>query len=148
MPAKRRSIRRALCALLLTSTVTASAGARDDTVDKTASALPWLKIDALSATRDRPLFAPDRRKAAPIPAPPDNIMSTQEVPPKPQLALVGIIVEPTATFILLHDLASSETITLRSGQSFDRWRLIADTDHSVSLRDGDKRLELDMFTER
>jgi hypothetical protein len=73
------------------------------------SAVPSLTLDALSATRDRPLFSPDRRKP-PAPAVADIRGPTTPLPrapQKPQLTLIGIIVTTSETFVLLRDSNTS-----------------------------------------
>jgi hypothetical protein len=133
--------------LLLLATVAGSALQAQEAAPKQhTSALPWLKIDDLSATRDRPLFALGRRKSAPAPTSPVAV-SVDHGPPTPQFALMGIIIESTATFVLLRDLTRSESVTVRSGEKFGRWHLVADTDRTVKLRDGDEELELEIFAE-
>ena len=132
-----------LCALLSAIAAWTSLHAQEAIPDQPPSALPWLKIDELSATRDRPLFAPDRRKF--MLAPTSAVATVDPGSPTPRFALMGIIVEPMTTIILLRDLARSDAVIVHSGERFGRWRLVADTDHSVRLWDGDERLHLKMF---
>jgi hypothetical protein len=115
-----------------------------------AGALPGLKLEDLSATRERPLFAPDRRAAPPAPQPitapvvsaPEK-EEVQEVTPR--LSLRGIIRQGTATLIVLEDTASSTSIVVRSGDSYGRWRVSAESDNSVKLADGSQELRLRLF---
>jgi hypothetical protein len=117
------------------------------------SALPSLKLDALTATRDRPLFSPDRRKPAPLPPPrvavaPDPLASQlaeAQASQPPDLTLTGIITDPMGTIILLRR-DSSEVVTMRSGDSVGPWRVIVDSNSSVKLADGKKEFKLEMFT--
>jgi len=121
----------------------------DDHLPNERSALPWLKLDALTATRDRPLFAPSRRKPPPpppvaavnAPAPPQEAQQQQ----KRQLTLQGIIKDPLETLILLRDASTSESITVRSGETVGKWRVFADSSYSVTLKDGAEELKLEMF---
>jgi len=122
------------------------------------SALPWLHLDALSATRDKPLFAPSRRKAAPpakaSPPPPVEVkeeirQSREDVQHsrKPQLVLTGIIASTSQSVALLRDTNTSESIAVRSGETIGRWRVLVDTDHSVKLQDDSDEVELEIFDE-
>lgn len=115
------------------------------------SALPWLELDALSATRDRPLFAPSRRKAVPPPvlkSKPEEAREVVQQSNKPQLALTGIIASSSSESIaLLRDTSTSESIAVHSGETIGRWRVVINTDHSVKLQDGSDEIELEMFAE-
>ena len=56
------------------------------------SALPWLDLKSMSSTRDRPLFAQDRRKLRPPVAPAARAQGTSAQEQKrPQMTLMGII---------------------------------------------------------
>ena len=119
------------------------------------SALPWLSFDSLSATRERPLFAPDRRKPAPPPVvaaeqPTEHTESVRQ-PPAPkaqQLELTGIIVSASETIVLLRDPATSESVTARPGDTIGHWRVSVDSNEAVTLTDGNKELRIEMFAER
>jgi hypothetical protein len=121
------------------------------------SALPWLNLDSLSATRDRPLFASDRRKppqppiaaaATDQPAEHTESVPRPEAPKKPQLELTGIIMSASETIVLLHDLATSESVTARAGDSIGRWRISVDSKDAVTLKDGNQELRIEMYAER
>lgn len=111
------------------------------------SALPWLELNGLAATRDRPLFAPDRRGFAPrrvTSLPPEQPPAVLE-PQKTQWALTGIIEGPVGAIILLHNLVTSEFITLHSGENVGRWRIIAETNYTARLISGKEEITLEMF---
>jgi hypothetical protein len=117
--------------------------------DGQASALPWLRLDDLSATRDRPLFARDRRpRPSAPPPPPAEPLALAEPEPEPQKpappALKGIIVQDASTLVLLEDQASAEQVFVRSGDSFGPWRVIAASDHRVTLAAGGEQVVLDL----
>ena len=108
-------------------------------------------LQELSATRERPLFSPDRRKEEqqprasvdPTPSPP----AAQQIAQPPQLTLVGTIISSDGTLIFLRDGGSSNLVTLRSGETFGRWQVSALSDSSVQLRDGEQQFKLEMFSE-
>jgi hypothetical protein len=112
-------------------------------------ALPWLKLEDLSATRDRPLFAQSRRKPAPPPvvvAPPVSAPQEEKAPDtRPHLALRGIIRQEATTLVVLEDDATSETVVVRSGGSYGRWRVTATSDDAVKLADGSEEVQLELF---
>jgi hypothetical protein len=113
------------------------------------SAVPSLSLDTLSATRDRPLFAPNRRKPAPshTPATPSLSSIVSQQPQKPQLALMGIIVTGSETIVLLENTNTSEVATVRSGESVGPWQVVADSNYTVKLTDGKQEFTLQIFAE-
>jgi general secretion pathway protein N len=134
-------------ALILIAGLVATASAPTRAEDHRPSALPWLKLEDLSATRERPLFAPTRRRAPP--APPKAVTVVAEHPPEtPRMVLTGIIVKPSETIVVLRNVATSESISLRSGESVGAWRVEAQNDHSVILTDGTQQFTLEMFTDQ
>jgi general secretion pathway protein N len=111
------------------------------------SALPWLKLEQLSATRERPLFTPGRRRAEPpriaeIPVAPVTI---DEGAKPPEIELTGLLEEADVTIVFLR--TSSQTVILRSGDKFGRWLVVADSKTSVKLTDGAEQMRLNMFKE-
>ena len=110
------------------------------------SALPSLQLNALSATRERPLFAPTRRKSQPPPVAAASNSETQKVQ-KPQLTLRGIIVSPRQILVLLRNDSTSESVTVRDGDMIGRWHVLVDSNYSVKLKDGAEEMTLEMFAE-
>src|SRR5215470_15171533 len=101
-------MRRFICclfALLWSATLHAQDQAQQGPLEASPSALPGLSLESLSATRDRPLFAPDRRKPVPPPVAaavpnPEQAAPASPKPQTPQLELTGIIVSPSETIVL------------------------------------------------
>jgi hypothetical protein len=135
------------CALILITALLATVRAPALAEDQRSSALPSLQLKDLSATRERPLFAPTRRPPPP-PPPPRVVTVAPEHPPEktPKMVLTGIIVKQSETIVVLRNVATSESISLRSGESVGPWRVQAQNDHSVILSDGTKQFTLEMFT--
>lgn len=87
--------------------------------------------------------------AAAPPAPPKAVTVVAEHPPEtPRMVLTGIIVKPSETIVVLRNVATSESISLRSGESVGAWRVEAQNDHSVILTDGTQQFTLEMFTDQ
>ena len=110
------------------------------------TALPSLRLKSLSATRERPLFVPGRRKTPQVPISlPTNVegLKTQ----KPQLTLRGIIVTPLQTLVLLRDNSTSELVTVPANGTVGRWHVLVDSNYSVKLKDGAEEIKLEMFAE-
>jgi len=116
------------------------------------SALPWLSLDALSATRERPLFAPGRRKPSPPPPvtvvpDPAGVAAQLRVQQQPQFQLTGIIASPAETIVLLRDPTTSRSIAFHPGDNIGPWRISVDSNYTVELKAGAKAFRLEMFTE-
>jgi hypothetical protein len=114
------------------------------------SALPSLNLDSLSATRERPLFAPDRRKPAPPPvarAEPIHPEAVLQASRLAKLELTGVIVGPLETIVLLRDPTTSESVAVHPGEKVGRWLVSVDANDNVTLKDGDEELRLEMYPE-
>jgi hypothetical protein len=108
-----------------------------------AHPLDTLRLEDLSATRERPLFAPTRR-----PPPPPQVEAAPEAAPvevkaaavvaePPPFDLVGSVIGPDAAFALLRNKTTSQVIRLRSGDDAQGWRVGEIAARSVALeRDG------------
>lgn len=87
-----------------------------------------IPLGRLSASRERPLFAPTRRPPAPapvaMPAPVQVAPPPPAEPEKPQLSLLGTIVgsEKIGLFI---DSASKSVVRLKAGENHKGWTLRA-----------------------
>ena len=124
---------------------TATAARPSTDLPLSRAALPQLKLEDLTATRDRPLFVLDRRPLPP-PPPPAQVINIPTGPPKKRTPVLrGIIVSSLSTIVLLQEAGSSDSIIVNSGDTFGPWKVVAETDHSVSLTEGDEKISLDMF---
>jgi hypothetical protein len=93
------------------------------------------------------LFAANRRPQPP-PQPPSAVAEPQHPPrQRPEFALKGIISEGSSTFVLLEDLDSSEPVVVRAGEKVGAWRIVVETDHTVTLVGEGERIRLRMFEE-
>jgi hypothetical protein len=99
-------------------------------VDQTAGANPlWATpLKALSATRERPIFSPSRRPPAPVVAAAPSAATPQPIakpiePERPQLFLVGTVVNDTEGIGIFLDQLTNRTISLTKGQSQKGWIL-------------------------
>ncbi|MGD0719789.1 MAG: hypothetical protein ABR970_01915 [Roseiarcus sp.] len=106
--------------------------------------LDTLRLEDLTATRDRPLFAPTRR---PPPASPVRVEApTPEAPTPgeevvalapPPFDLIGAVVGKGKAFALLRNRATNKVVRLRPGDDAEGWRVGAIGVRSVALeRDG------------
>jgi general secretion pathway protein N len=108
-----------------------------------------LSLDALSMTRDRPLFSPTRQKPAPV-----NIVAVAPKPQTesladrtPQYELAGIIAGSDAVTILLRDPKKNELVKVKSGDYVGDWQVLAMTNFSVRLQNGERNFDIRIFSE-
>jgi len=104
--------------------------------------LDALQLEALTATRERPLFRPDRHApalvpiATPTPEPPPTDDHPVALGPPP-FDLVGAVVGRDMAIALLRNHATNEVVRLRQGDDADGWRIGAIALRTVTLeRDG------------
>lgn len=114
------------CLILLHATaLAADAGAPPPTDSGAALANPLAAspLDRLSATRERPLFAPSRRP--PPPPPPAPVVRQVEAPPAPPptLALLGIVTDGEGARAMVRTQASDKVIRARLGDQIGGWRV-------------------------
>lgn len=103
-----------------------------------------IPLDRLSATRERPIFAPSRRPpprnedaaGAPVTPEPEPAPSEPAAVAPPRLELVGTISGPDAGFALFLDTASRKTVRLRIGDEHEGWVLQAVAPREVTLGNG------------
>lgn len=93
-------------------------------------------LESLSATRERPLFAPSRRRpATPLAAPPPSAAPPPPPPPaRPTLTLIGTVVGPVESLGIFLDPATKTVLRLKTGDAHDGWTLREVGPRSVTLR--------------
>lgn len=119
---ERGEVKRALLFLLALAPLAPVLAAEGNPLDA-------LHLDDLSATRDRPLFAPSRRPPpparveaapAPEPAPVEEKTIVQEPPP---FELVGAVVGKSVAFALLRNRTTAKVVRVRSGDDAEGWQV-------------------------
>jgi general secretion pathway protein N len=106
-------------------------------------------LNALSATRDRPLFSASRRPpivAAPMAAAPPKQEAVAPPPPpdRPLLTLVGTIVSPRASWAMLQGPSSEAISRLRVGEENQGWRVRGIDLRSIVVVKGEQSVKLDL----
>jgi general secretion pathway protein N len=98
-----------------------------------------IPLSRLSSSRDRPLFAPSRRPAAPAPvamsAPVQAAPPKPAEPEKPPLSLLGTIIGSEKIGLFM-DSASKSVVRLKFGDNHKGWILRAVDRHQVELTKG------------
>jgi general secretion pathway protein N len=89
-----------------------------------------IPLKNLRATHERPIFVPTRRPPPPVvpppayvppPAPPPQAKPAE--PERPQLVLVGTVVNSSEAFGIFLDRATNSIVRLKTGESHDGWIL-------------------------
>jgi hypothetical protein len=121
----------------------ADAGApADPLVNPLAS---W-SLDRLSATHERPLFAPTRRPPPPPPPPP--VVRQIEAPPAPppKLVLVGIVSDADGTRALVRTEGSSTVIGAHLGDDIGGWKVTQIESRAITLSLDERSFNYVLFT--
>jgi hypothetical protein len=106
-------------------------------------------LEALSATRDKPLFSPTRQKPPEITAavamrePEDKPVAEST----PQYELAGIIAGADEVMVLLRDPKRDELIKIRSGDRIGDWEVLAMSNYSVRLQNGQRKIDIQIFSQ-
>lgn len=117
-----------------------------------AGPFPWLTLEDLSETRDRPLFSPTRRPppvAEPEPEPVVVEEPEEDAPPAdpPKIRLAGVVLGGTAPVALIEDYDTETLLPFRSGAVIAEWTLATIEPRAIVLRHGDQELRLEIAAE-
>jgi hypothetical protein len=98
-------------------------------------------LKQLSATRDRPIFSPSRRPppvvVAPVAAAVAPPVQAPKPPERPQLSLVGTIVNGADGFAIFLDQSTRAPLRIRMGADYQGWMLRQIEARSVTLQKGE-----------
>jgi hypothetical protein len=100
-----------------------------------------IPIKQLSATRDRPIFSPSRRPPPPVIVDPPVVAVAPSVqrppePVRPQLSLLGTIVNGNDGFGIFMDQTTKAPLRIRIGAAYQGWTLRLLQPGSVTLVKG------------
>jgi hypothetical protein len=114
----------------------------EQTAQPRSGNLLWgIPLKLLSATRDRPIFSASRRPP-PTPAAPVAVVVIRPVqapkpPERPQLSLVGTIINGADGFAIFLDQSTRAPLRIRMGAGYQGWMLRQIEARSVTLQKGD-----------
>ena len=105
--------------------------------------LSKIPLSALTATRDRPLFSLSRRPPTPAiqadAQPAQAPAAAAPAPPeRPALKLIGTILSPATSVVLLRDSATQAVTRLRVGEATSGWRVKTVSLRSVTVEKGEQ----------
>lgn len=107
-----------------------------------------IPLKDLSATRERPIFAPSRQPPPPAVAansiaPPAITVKAPE-PERPQLTLVGTVVGDGEGYGIFLDRTTSAVLRIKTGQSHNGWLLVEVRGRDALLQRGQKTAMLSL----
>ncbi|MGC2776753.1 MAG: hypothetical protein WA418_14090 [Bradyrhizobium sp.] len=123
-----------------------AAGAQDSPVaqrtpSRTGNPLWGIPLEQLSATRERPIFSPSRRPPAADAGPPAiaaaPVVQEPTPPERPQLSLVGTVVNGDNGLAVFLDQGSKMPLRIRTGADYQGWTLRQVEARSVTLQKGE-----------
>ena len=108
-------------------------------------AVEFPPMEELQATRERPLFNPNRR-------PPAAEAETEAPPPivessSLQFELTGVALGSDVRVAILRNKSSNEEVRLKEGEKLDAWTIEIVTDRYIVLRGEGKRVRLWLFND-
>ena len=107
--------------------------------------LQGLSLDRLSASRDRPLFSPDRRPPAP---PPPPVERAPEPPPAPpDVTLLGIVVDGERTRAIVRS-GTAKIERVQIGDDFSGWKVSQIEGRRLLLSLDDRSVTFTLFSRK
>jgi hypothetical protein len=106
-----------------------------------ANPLATHSLDEFTATRDRPLFTPNRR---PPPLPMAHRAEPSPIPP-PNLTLFGILVDAEGPSAIVRDTPSGKAVRVRVGDDLGGWKIAQLDDRRLVLSLDGRSVTFTMF---
>jgi hypothetical protein len=103
-------------------------------------------LQNLSATSQRPLFAPTRRPFAPDPPPPPRVAESAPESPPPNVTLVGVVKDASALQALLR--LGEKDLHVKIGDDLSGWKVAEIGERSLVLTLGARTVSLALFPEK
>jgi general secretion pathway protein N len=131
---------------LLVASATALAADAGTPADPLVNPLASWSLDRLSATHERPLFAPTRRPPPPPPPPP--VVRQVEAPPAPppMLILLGIVSDADGTRAWVRTDGFGKVIGARLGDDIGGWKVTQIESRTITLSLGERSSNYVLFT--
>ena len=102
-------------------------------------------LDDLQATRNRPLFAPNRQPDA-VPEKTDTETTvTQESADSLPYDLTGVVMGTDVAIAILLNRDTQETVRLRQGETLESWSIQEVAQRYIVLRQDEREIRLELF---
>lgn len=83
--------------------------------------LAAIPLDRLSATGERPLFAPNRRSESP---PPPPVLMSPPPPVPPNVVLLGVVIDDSEARAIVQVGSGNEMLRVRLGDDISGWKVV------------------------
>jgi type II secretory pathway component PulC len=122
-----------------------AAGAQSPPADSPVRSFALPPLEELRATREHPLFSPNRRpdvetaevpEAAPVEENPDSL----------PFELTGVVMGMDTAIAILRNRDTQETVHLHRGETLEAWSIEEIAPRHVVLRQEDRQVRLDLFS--
>jgi general secretion pathway protein N len=104
-------------------------------------------LEELNATRERPLFSPQRKPDTKVAAPTEAPV-VEEAPASVPFDLTGVVLGEEHTVAILQNRETQETVHLKQGESADIWSVAEIGARHVVLRAEGRQVRLQLFEPR
>jgi hypothetical protein len=113
--------------------------------DAGANPLAAHPLEQLTATRERPLFAPTRRPPPPPPAVASRVEQPPPPPPPPDVALFGIVIDVDGARALIRSSESDRIMGVRAGDEVGGWTVTQIEERQLVLSLGERSATFALF---
>lgn len=136
--------KRALAGLLaLLALLPCAAAAQSPPAKAPVQSFALPPLEELRATRDRPLFSPNRRPDETAPGPESG--PVEESPDSVPFELTGVVMGTEVAIAILRNRDTQETVQLRRGETLEAWSIEEIAARHVVLRQEDRQVRLELF---
>ena len=132
------------CLLHWPGAIVACAGELESSAETLANPVAAQSLDQLSATLDRPLFSPTRRRPAPSPVTQAVAPSAPQQQP-PTLTLFGVAMDSEQARALIRTDRDKKILRARIGDDIDGWKVSQIEGQKVVLSLGERFVTLTLF---
>jgi hypothetical protein len=101
-------------------------------------------LDELHATRERPLFSPQRKPDVEA-APESEPQVVQENPDALPFELTGVVMGADVAIAILRHKDTQETVHLRQGEKLEAWSIDEISARQIILRQDERQMTLELF---
>jgi type II secretory pathway component PulC len=130
--------------LALLALLPAAAAAQNAPADAPVRSFALPPLEELRATRERPLFSPNRRPDEAAPGPEAELV--EESPDSLPFELTGVVMGTDVAIAILRNRDTQETVQLRRGETLDAWSIEEIAARHVVLRQEDRQVRLELFS--
>ena len=121
-----------------------AASAQSPPADSPVRSFALPPLEELRATRERPLFSPNRRPDVETAETPEAA-PVEENPDSMPFELTGVVMGNDTAVAILRNRDTQETVHLHQGETLQAWSIEEIAPRHVVLRQEDRQVRLDLF---